>query len=271
MPPVKAFNHNQLEAVCKVLADTSQGLTGSEIGQLLRQLRIPDLDAGITKWKRLYNALASRQNVDGHGTIVCLFIEAAMEPVRFARDSKRFDERRDALNRAISFHGYLLGEDGKLRKGDPVRTLPEAEKRANHLRAELVRRQVHEDVLRVCQARFLQKDYFYAVLEATKSIAEKIRHKTRLASDGATLIDEALGIPKAGYPLLAFNSLRTDSEVSEHKGLANLMRGLFGAFRNPTAHQPEHTWSISEQDALDLLTMVSLIHRRLDTAVLTSH
>ena len=266
IPPISS---NQLEAICRVLADTEKGLTGSEIGHLLGQLRINDPDPSMTKWKRLYNALASRQNGDGHGASVCQFIQVVMEPVRFSGKSEQFEERRDALNRVIAFLGYSLGEDGKLRNVETAQTLTDAEKRANRLRKELESRGVHSDVLKVCQARLLRQDYFYAVLEAAKSVAEKIRKKSTLTSDGVPLVDEAFGIPKDGYPILAFNSLQTDSEKSEHKGLANLIKGLFGAFRNPTAHQPEHTWHVAEQDALDLLTIASLIHRRLDGAVPT--
>lgn len=269
MTTIPCISSNQLEAICKVLADTEKGLIGSEIGHLLEQLGINDPDASMTKWKRLYNALAAKQNGDGHGASVCQFIQAAMEPVRFSGQSERFEERRDALNQVIAFLGYSLGDDGQLRKVETAKTLTEAEKRANRLRTELQRRGVHSDVLNVCQARLLRQDYFYTVLEAAKSVAEKIRQKSELTSDGAPLVDDAFGIPKNGYPLLAFNSLQTDSEKSEHKGLANLMKGLFGAFRNPTAHQPEHTWHVSEQDALDLLTIASLIHRRLDNAVRT--
>ena len=270
MEAIGAINSNQLEAICKVLAETEKGLTGSEIGHLLEQMGIDDPDPTLTKWKRLFNALAAKQNGDGHGAGVCQFIQAAMEPVRFTGESEKFEERRDALNQVIAFLGYSLGDDGKLRKGEAAKTLPEAEKRANRLRTELQRRGVHADVLKVCQARFLKQDYFYAVLEAAKSVAEKLRQKSGLTSDGARLVDKAFGIPENGYPFLAFNTLQADSEKSEHKGLANLMRGLFGMFRNPTAHQPEHTWPISEQDALDLLTIASLIHRRLDKAVPTS-
>jgi hypothetical protein len=36
------------------------------------------------------------------------------------------------------------------------------------------------------------------------------------------------------------------------------------AFRNPTAHEPKIYWPINEQDALDLLSLISLLHRRLD-------
>ncbi len=68
-------------------------------------------------------------------------------------------------------------------------------------------------------------------------------------------------------PLLALNSLRTETEQSEQKGFANLLRGTFGTFRNPTAHGPKMTWVVSEEDALDLLSLVSYLHRRLDAAV----
>jgi uncharacterized protein (TIGR02391 family) len=102
------------------------------------------------------------------------------------------------------------------------------------------------------------------VFEATKSIADKIRRLTGLAGDGADLIDPVFGI---NAPMLAINSLRTETEQSEQKGFANLIRGVFGTFRNVTAHAPKITWPINEQDALDLLSIISYIHRRLDMAV----
>src|SRR4029077_6615691 len=58
----------------------------------------------------------------------------------------------------------------------------------------------------------------------------------------------------AGWPRLAFNSLASDSERSEHLGLMNLIKGLFGAFRNTTAHIPKIHWNVTEHDALDILT-----------------
>ena len=65
-------------------------------------------------------------------------------------------------------------------------------------------------------------------------------------------------------PVLAVGPLNTESEKSEQKGLANLLIGLFGAVRNPLAHAPKISWPMSEQDALDYLTMISLMHRKLD-------
>ena len=138
------------------------------------------------------------------------------------------------------------------------------------LHKNLVERKVHSDVLRYCRAELVEDDYFHAVFEATKSVAEKLREKAGLDSDGSTLVDDALGIGKAGTPRLAFNSLRTESERSEHKGLMNLIKGVFGAFRNTSAHAPRIHWQVTQQDALDILTTISLIHRRFDSAARTN-
>jgi uncharacterized protein (TIGR02391 family) len=69
--------------------------------------------------------------------------------------------------------------------------------------------------------------------------------------------------------MLAFNALRTPTEWSEHRGVMNLLKGLFGAFCNPTAHEPRISWPVGEADAYDMLTLASLLHRRIDTAVPT--
>lgn len=97
-------------------------------------------------------------------------------------------------------------------------------------------------------------------------MADKIREKSGLTSDGSQLVDEAFG---GNSPLLAFNTLLTPTERSEHTGLMNLLKGLFGIFRNTTAHAPKIKWVINEQDALDMLSLTSLLHRRLNNAVRT--
>ena len=66
--------------------------------------------------------------------------------------------------------------------------------------------------------------------------------------------------------MLAINALQTNSEQSEQKGFANLLRGVFGMFRNPVAHAPRISWVMERSDAEDLLSMLSLVHRRLDAS-----
>lgn len=173
------------------------------------------------------------------------------------------------LNTLLAFSGLSIGEDGEVRRINSARTLSEAEERAGRLRKELLGRRVHADVLRFCRAELLQDNYFHAVFEATKSVADKIRDKSGLTADGSPLIDQAFGLGPTGIPLLAFNSLQTETEQSEHKGLMNLLKGVFGTFRNTTAHALKIKWVIAEQDALDMLSLASLLHRRLDAAVRT--
>lgn len=263
------FSHSHLESISQALAATEGGLTGTEIGSFLGTLGMADPAAGITKWKRLAAAFDARQRTDRCSNKVIEFILEAMKPVRFTGRSEVFEARRGTLNHVLVFSGLELGADGQLRQRTAARTLPEAEARAGRLRAELLKRNVHADVLQFCRAELLQNNHFHAVLEATKSVSQKIRDKTGLTGDAGQLAELALSLGQAGMPFLAFNSLQTDSERSEQNGLKNLMVGFFGTFRNTTAHAPKVTWSMSEQDAFDLLTMASFLHRRLDSAART--
>jgi len=68
-------------------------------------------------------------------------------------------------------------------------------------------------------------------------------------------------------PIIALNSLKTETDTSEQKGIANLLIGLFGAIRNPTAHAPKVIWAMPEQDAIDVFALLSFVHRKLDSAV----
>jgi uncharacterized protein (TIGR02391 family) len=269
MPAVIAFDSGQLEGICRVLGDTDKGLTGSEIEQLLRVSQIPDPQPSITKWKRLFEALLSSQERERCGNSVLKFIQAACAPSRYAGQKAKFEARRDELNFILVLCGYELGHDGQLRVVSKATTLSEAAQRAGRLKEELSKRTVHPDVLKFCRAELLQDNYFHAVLEATKSVADKIRQKSGLQGDGGQLAQEALGLGKVGMPFLAFNSLRTKTEQDEQAGLMNLMVGMFGAFRNTTGHAPKVSWPVGEQDALDLLTLASFLHRRLDNAVRT--
>lgn len=269
MAQIPQFQTPVLQSLCNVLGDTGSGLTGAEIGTLLAQCGIEDVNPRLTKRYRLFEALSRRQSQDHCGNNVAAFVQTAMHPARYVQASETHEDRRSNLNEVLAFAGLQLGDDGRLRHVTSAKTVDEARRRANRLRKILEERRVHVDVLRFCQAELVQDNYFHAVLEATKSIAEKIRQRSGLITDGAELVDQAFGIPKGGYPICAFNSLRTDSERSEHRGLMNLMKGLFGVFRNPTAHAPKISWQMTEEDALDLLTMVSLIHRRLDEMIST--
>lgn len=252
---------NILEGIAKILGDTSRGLTGSEIGHILQTAKLKDIDSSNTKWKRIYNAFAEFQNKNQTSNNILNFIILSMDPARYVGNKSLFDELRDDLNQQMSFAGFQLSEAGKLQKIKSATTLSEAEERAAKLRSKLQSRSGHQEVFKFCKAELMSNNYFYAVFEATKSVAEKIRQTTGLTEDGSELVDKAFSIRD---PKIKINNLTTETERSEHKGFANLIKGVFGMFRNTTAHSPKITWGINEQDALDILSTISLIHRKLE-------
>ena len=202
-----------------------------------------------TKRHRLYNAFAKSQNQRQDRTHILAFIRFAMKPERFARCPERFEPMRAHLNRALAFAGLAVDASGAVSGVEQADTLSEAQ------------RGVHPDVLRFCREELLADDFFHAVLEAVKSVADKLRAQTGLTDDGATLVDRALG---GDPPMMAINRHQTLSEKNEQKGFANLLRGAFGMFRNTTAHEARINWPMTKEDAEDLFSLVSLIHRRLD-------
>jgi uncharacterized protein (TIGR02391 family) len=263
---ISPFAEAHLEAISRVLGDTSDGLTGSEIGALLADVEMPDVSPQFTKWKRLYNAFVEFQNERQFGNHVLVLITRAMAPVRYISSRELFEARRNRLNEVLVFSGFFVRDDGRIGRVAAATTLAEAAQRAGRLHAALTARDVHEDVLAFCRAELLQENYFHAVFEATKSIAAKVRALSSLDGDGAELVQQAFAIGKLGVPVLAINALATETDRGEQRGFVNLLVGLFGTVRNPLAHNPKVEWPMLEQDALDILTLASLIHRKLDRA-----
>lgn len=261
----KVFNGAEIEAIARALGHTQDGLTGSEIGNLLDQCGIEDANPDATKWIRINNALANRQNKSKNRRATLEFIRQSMNPARHIKNPDRFETLRNHLNMALAFSGLAVSQQGKLIASDSATTLTEAEARARALRETLASRDIHPDVLAFCSAELVADNYFHAVLEATKSVAEKIRSKTGLDVDGAALVDRAFSGER---PILAINALKSENENSEQKGFAHLLKGIFGMFRNPTAHAPRVAWEMTRADAEDLLSTLSLVHRRLDNSTL---
>jgi uncharacterized protein (TIGR02391 family) len=262
---IPSFSDNELQQISNTIV---AALTHRQLTELLTQRGIPER-GGTPRWERTLLALRERQRIDGCANGVAAFVEAAMDPVRFVGKNEHFTDVRADLNKILAFTGLQLGEDGKLRQVSAVRTLTEADRMADELRTELRRRGVHAQVLAFCRGELLEADppnYFHAVLEAAKSIAQNIRDKTSLTEDAAELVDRAFSLKG---PIIAINSLQTECERAEHTGFANLLKGMFGTFRNPSAHAPRILWKVDKQDALDLLSLVSYLHRRLDQAVRT--
>jgi uncharacterized protein (TIGR02391 family) len=260
------WDNQVVQGVADVLGATDTGLTGTEIGNLLTDLRLPDPGGGITKRVRLGNALLAGQAAGQASNCVIRFIKEAMAPIRYRDNPGLRTVRQDALNEVLVYEGLRVLDDGRIGRGPRANTLSEAAQHANNLRAELRRRGTHPDVLQYCTKELLTKNAFHAMLEASKSVFDKLRERTGLSGDGAALVDAALALGKSGAPRLAINNLASQTERDEQTGLANLIKGLSGMFRNSVAHDPRLKRTVTDDELLEFLTMLSMVHRRLDEA-----
>lgn len=256
-----------LTGVARVLGD---GMTGTEIGSLLAELEMADpAGPAVTKWRRLLAAFAARQQRDQSSQRVITFITRAMAPARYVNAPEVFTRLQGALNEVLVFVGLRVTVEGAVARGAVATTLDEASAHAASLQAELRRRNTHPQVLVYCSVELLKKSYFHAALEAVKGVFDRLRSLSGRTGDGTKLVDAVVAIGDRPRAVIAINSGMSATDRDEQSGFANLLKGLNSMYRNPTAHDPRALRVVSDDELLELLTMLSMVHRRLDAASVT--
>jgi len=262
MSAVPCFEEGQVESIAKVLGECG---TGADITRVLSDRGLREDSAESAKWKRLYQVFLAQQRRTGSANSLLDFVRAFLAPARFAGRNEDFERCRQDLNVVLAFAGLEYGADGQFHRRSKAATLDEAEQRVQTIRGKLLGRAVHPEVLKYCRSELMQQNFFHAVFEACKGLAQRLRELSGVQLDGAALVDRVFAIEG---PVLAFNSLQTVTEQSEHKGFAALLKGCFAAVRNPLAHEPKVLWE-GEEDTADWLSLISLLHRKLDGCVRT--
>ena len=270
----KLLNEQHLKAICNVLANTHEGLTKKEITNLLHQCKIELVDdghssngytykVGLKKSDWLFNCFANDIYKKQSFENIYLFIEKAMAPVSYTNENNRekYDFLFEELNKVLLLSGLSVTKEGKLTPAEQAKTLDEVDRRVNNLKKHLYNRAIHQEVAKYCIKDYLRKDYYDAVFEAAKGLAERVRIITGLTSDGGTLFQKAFA---KNDPHIFFNGLTTASEISEFIGLKELLEAIFHLVRNPAAHTPKVNWKVNETKALDILTVISFAHKYLD-------
>lgn len=261
MSKVAPFDDGKVEALARILGECG---SGTEISRALDSRGLEDNSGLSTKWRRLDRVFRQVQATRGCADPVLAFIQTFLAPARFAGRAEEFENRRRELNVVLALAGIEYLPAGGFRQSDAAQTLDEAERRVQTLSAKLQGRRIHSEVLKYCRRELMQDNFFHAVFEAAKGLAQRIRDTAGIDGDGAALVDKVFSLDR---PVLALNSLRTETEQSEHKGFAALLKGCFAGIRNPLAHEPKILWR-GEDDAVDYLTLISLLHRKLDACVL---
>ncbi len=254
------FDPGTVEALAKVLGEAG---SGSDISRYFQWNALIDDSGESTKWRRLNSVFLKSQATTKSANQILAFTQSFLVPSRFVGKRDEFEHHRGELNAILILHGLEYGKNGKLKYTTQANTLDEAEARAQGVRNKLATRNTHSEVYKYCQPELMQENYFHAVFEASKGLFQRIRDFSGVDADGAILIDRVFSVEK---PFLAFNTLQTETEKSEHKGFAQLLKGCAAAIRNPLAHGPKILWQ-GETDAVDYLTLISMLHRKLDQCI----
>lgn len=259
------FPAGTLEQTCKLIADL---YSGSELTRILAEIPLRhDPGEGHTKWRRLAYVVSSNQASTQTGNALIALAATSMRPDRTLDRTDAAHQTRDQLNQVLSLVGLRVRDDGQVARAPRAQTTDEAQNRTEHLRTLLQHRGTHTEVLAYCRLELLRKDYYEAVFEAIKGLGSRMRRLTGIDADGYALVESTMA---GSTPRLRINQLQTRTQRDEQLGVANLAKGLFSAFRNPAAHEPRIQWAMSEHDALDVLGTLSMIHRRLDAATLST-
>jgi uncharacterized protein (TIGR02391 family) len=264
MSQLPSLSNAQIVQICKTIGDTGSGLTGSEIGGLLAELNLPDPGGTMTKWKRLGCALIQRVSATRSTNIVYSFISHCFEPTRGLEQPERYRWIMAEVNRTLMLVGVEIRDDGKFHLIKAATNLSEVERRTKELRNKLIGYGAHAEVLKCCRQELLTEDYYHAVHEAAKSLCDRVKSMTGLDLDGTKLFEKAFS---SKNPYIALTSLQTESGRNQQNGLKELLNGVMHLVRNPTAHELRIHWDVNEKDAVDVLNLISYLHKLLDNCV----
>lgn len=260
--PIPCFRSGSVEEIARAIGDLYKG---HQLTSLIADASLSNHDPGegVTKWKRIATAIGAQQNSQQDGRPLIRLVMTAMEPDRLYGVREKALKCREQINTVLAISGFRVRDDGKVAKVSKATTLDEALQRAEQLRGHLQRRGSHAEVLKQCRPELLKSDYYEAVFESVKGLGDRLRKLGGRDQDGRALVQSLL---RGKPPALRMNAGETQTERNEQEGTALFAEGLFAAFRNPAAHEPRLKWNLTEQDALDVLGTLSLIHRRLDQA-----
>ncbi|KCB47978.1 TIGR02391 family protein [Bordetella hinzii] len=134
-------------------------------------------------------------------------------------------------------------------------------------------RHLHECIKDGVAVYYKNEQFGHAADQGVKLYAEKLRKLSQRDVDGVGLADlfavarDKKTIVKA--PTVQINGLVTESDINMQEGQQYLTRGLITGFRNPVNHSPMATVVpsvISELDCLNMLSLISYLATRLDSA-----
>ena len=255
---LEPFSLSGLEAFAQIIAGR---YSGSGITNFFRKAGFPEIQHdGSTKWRFVRDSLEGLQRQSNGPFNVARVIQQLCDPQEFFSTPDQHAEVCREANKILSFNGLTVGNDGKLRKLEGKATsftkpIPENAKIFDD-------RHFHGRINQHARKLFVEGNYFHAVFECCKVYDKEVQAKSQMSGYGSRLMETALAVTGT----IKLNSQSTRTQINEQEGVMHLSVGLMRAIRNPQAHEPALDWPIGREDALDLLSFVSYLFRKLENA-----
>lgn len=256
---IEPFKLPALEALAKIIGDR---YTGSEISEMFRKAGFPEITHdGGTKWRFVYASLEAMQKQKYGSVNVLKIIQQLCDPQEYFSSPESHAGICKQVNGILRFYGLQVGDDGKIRKTGEKSTvlnkpIPENAKFFDE-------RNLHSKVVQHGRKLFVEGNYFHAVFECCKAYDKDVATTSQIQDHGAGLMSKAFSLSGT----LKLNRQTTETEKNEQEGIMHLSMGLMRAVRNPQSHEPALDWPITKEDALDMLSFLSFLFRKLDKCV----
>lgn len=120
--------------------------------------------------------------------------------------------------------------------------------------------ELHADIAAAVNDLYHGGHYANAIEDAVKALNDRVRLRSGLPEDGATLMQRAFG---GADPVLRFNDFADQFDKDEQQGFMMMFWGAVAGLRNPRAHK---LIKDDPERALEFIAFVSLLAKLLDGA-----
>lgn len=260
--------------ICDAFVALEDVISDSELGALILSSGIQDINHNASRHRRLSTAFIQDQDHNRCADNLASFLKRTGFHIKKSRGDSTFKRYINQMNQVLSFAGYELGhEDAQIRNLDRSKTSyvpPEAEDRVRRFRENIQLNHLHPDIEMVCRAEyFVEPGFFRPVKEAMRLLIEKIRAKALLSHDGPELAEHAFAFAWPNRPVLAINNFMTEKDLAEQFSFMVLLKAYFLMFQDEMTRAYRPAWDINLEDAMNLLSLASYFHRKVDKATKT--
>jgi len=261
-PIILSFPDEILEYVAGLISEIR---SGSGITRFFNAAGYPEFihDGSTKKWFVLRCLQDLNKQTDGLYHVIKI-IEKLADPKQYLNAMEAHKTVLEGLNKVLIFHGLRLNKNNRVVVSkEPIPSSPIDTPAGKEEIGLFKKLQLHPEIKRVSEPLFKDGHYAQAIFEAFKAVNNAVKKKSGLSDkDGQALMAYVFS---GNPPVLALNSLQTQSEEDEQEGFKFLFMGAMTGIRNPKAH--ENIMQTDQYRTLHYLAFASLLFARVDETI----